>query len=63
MRTRCSVSCLRRYANLLFQVKRKQGKVQGAKGLIPSKAMFLLKNSFLVSLSGPWTVQRRAAEA
>ena len=32
MRTRCSVSCLRPYANLLFQVKRKQGKVQGAKG-------------------------------
>ena len=33
MRTRCSVSCLRPYANLVFQVKRKQGKVQEVKGV------------------------------
>ena len=32
MRTRCRVSCSRPYANLFFQVKRKQGKVPEAKG-------------------------------
>ena len=33
MRTRCRVSCSRPYANLFFQVKRKQGKVPEAKVL------------------------------